>query len=148
MLDATGRTHPLQGARLLVLAVLQEAIGTFQRHADARDRRGRSVFREVEAWFASDETAGIFSFVSVCDALGIDPTFVRAGLQRWIHRHRAAFAAGTPWISASGNSAGERTDMRRSRPGLVPSLRPGAAPVRNHGWPVASGACRGSGGDD
>jgi hypothetical protein len=104
MLDATGQTLRLQGARRLLLAVLQEAIGTFQRHAAARDRQGRAAFTEVDAWFASEETEWVFSFVSICDALGIDGTYVRAGLQRWMDGHHAPLEAGWPpdLLSSSG----------------------------------------------
>ena len=93
MPDVTGQALRLQGARRLLLAVLQEAIGTFQRYAAARDRRGRAAFTEVDAWFASEETEWVFSFVSVCDALGIDGTYLRAGLRRWMDGHRARFDA-------------------------------------------------------
>jgi hypothetical protein len=89
MLDASGRTLPLQGAQRLLFAVLQEAIGTFQRYATASDRRGRATFRQADAWFASEETGRVFSYLSVCDALGIDAAYVRVGLRRWMDASRA-----------------------------------------------------------
>ena len=73
----------------LLLAVLEEAVGTYQRHAMATDRRSRAEFVEVEAWFASEGTAWLYSFVAICEAIGLDATYVRLGLQQWTDTHRA-----------------------------------------------------------
>lgn len=73
----------------LLLAVLEEAVGTFQREVVATDRQGRSVFDAVEAWFASEDTAWLFSFRGICDVLGLDATYVRSGLARWLEGQRA-----------------------------------------------------------
>jgi hypothetical protein len=64
----------------LLLAVLEEAVRTFQRYVLATGRRSRAMFTEVETWFASEDTAWLYSFVAICDALGIDATYVRSGL--------------------------------------------------------------------
>jgi len=145
-LTPPGRTVPLQGAQRLLLAVLQEAIGTFQRYATARDRPGRTAFRQAAAWFASDETGRVFSYLSVCDALGIDAAYVRAGLRRWM-THRAPFEAESPpdprpFREPAGSVA------RWPALGPVASPRPWAGPGREHGGPVPSRAYRGSGGKD
>jgi hypothetical protein len=72
----------------LLLAVLEEAIGTFQRYAVATDPRSRSIFIDVEAWFNSEETTWLYSFMGICDTLGIDATYVRSGLGRWLGTQR------------------------------------------------------------
>jgi hypothetical protein len=72
----------------LMLAVLEEAIGTLQRYVVATDRHGRAMFVDVEAWFASEDVAPLFSFIGICDALGIDATYVRSGLGRWLDTQR------------------------------------------------------------
>jgi hypothetical protein len=66
----------------LMLAVLEEAITTFQHHLDAESRRGQRLFREADEWFQSADTSWAFAFESVCDVLGLDPGYVRAGLAR------------------------------------------------------------------
>ena len=65
-----------------MLAVLEEAVTTFQRNVFESRGRGRRLFLEVAAWIAADDTASAFSFVSVCQALDLDPSYVRAGLRR------------------------------------------------------------------
>jgi hypothetical protein len=75
----------------LLLAVLEEAVGTYQRYASALrlDGRNRAVLADVEVWFASADSHGLYSFVAICDALGLDATYVRSGLRLWADSHRA-----------------------------------------------------------
>jgi hypothetical protein len=72
----------------LLLAVLEEAVGTYQRYVVATDRRSVAILADVEAWFASDDAAWLYAFVAICDALGIDATYVRSGLAAWADTHR------------------------------------------------------------
>jgi hypothetical protein len=74
----------------LLLAVLEEALGTFQRYVLPTGRRSRAIFADVEAWFASEDTAWLYSFIGICDALGIDATYLRSGLGRWLGTRRTA----------------------------------------------------------
>ena len=67
----------------LLLAVLEEAVVTFQRYATEQGRRGRRLFREAEEWMGSEEMCWPCSFRNICDALGLDPGYLRQGLRRW-----------------------------------------------------------------
>jgi hypothetical protein len=87
-IDILGRTPALRAEQRLLLAVLEEAVRTFQRYLDGEGRRSRRLLREVEAWFASDDPTFPFSFVPLCDALGLDPSYLRSGLRRWRASHR------------------------------------------------------------
>jgi len=69
--------------KLLLLAVLEEAIATFQRHVTDTGRRGRRLFREAEEWLLSEEREWPCSFRNICDALGLDESYLRGGLLRW-----------------------------------------------------------------
>ena len=71
----------------LMLAVLEDAVHTYQSGCDSRTVAGRRLFREAEEWFRSDETASPFSFVTICQVWGVDPDYVRVGLRRWRTRH-------------------------------------------------------------
>ena len=89
------------GEKRLMLAVLEEAVATFQRHIHDDSGRGGRLFREVEDWFHS--TDGIFwpfAFEEVCHTLEIDPEYLRRGLEVWkrtqvqsgeAHRYRFPF---------------------------------------------------------
>ena len=75
----------------LLLAVLEEAVATYQRYAFALrlDRRNKAVLADVKAWFASTESHELYSFVAICDVLGLEATYVRSGLGLWADSHRA-----------------------------------------------------------
>jgi hypothetical protein len=80
----------------LLLAVLEEAVGTYQRYVVEADRHSVAVFADVEAWFASDDSVWLYSFVAICDVVGLDPTYVRAGLGLWTDMQRTQPAETAP----------------------------------------------------
>jgi len=73
----------MQPERRLMLSVLRDALGIFRKDARAGDRSGRRRFAEAERWFASNEHEWPFSFVNICDELGLDAPGIRARLWRW-----------------------------------------------------------------
>jgi hypothetical protein len=54
----------------LMYAVLEDAFFCFQNHFETEQRFVRRA-REAEDWFFSDDSRWLFSFVSVCHALGL-----------------------------------------------------------------------------
>lgn len=68
-------------AKRLMVAVLERALGEYETYAARTDSRERRQFSEVEAWFASDDKGWPFSFVAICEELGLDAPSVRAGLR-------------------------------------------------------------------
>jgi hypothetical protein len=67
----------------LMLAVLEDAIVTFQKNAIDRGKIGRGLFQEVEQWLNDGSHEGLFSFETVCDTLAINPECLRNELIRW-----------------------------------------------------------------
>ena len=89
--------RPFGGARVqpekrLQVAVLADAILVFHRCAGAEGARPRRLFGEVQAWFASDDTDGPFTFMTICQSLQFDPDYIRRGLRQW-RAHLEATAA-------------------------------------------------------
>jgi hypothetical protein len=82
-LDTYRRKTHLEPEKRLMLSVLEDAIACFQKYVLARDGKGREMFREAEEWISAEENEWLFSFDSVCEALGFNPAYVRAGLVRW-----------------------------------------------------------------
>jgi len=66
----------------LMLAVLEEALVTFQAGLRSSDLRQRHHTWEVDRWIASTDGDPLFSFENICSSLSIDPGYVRAGLKR------------------------------------------------------------------
>ena len=108
----------IQPEKRLMLAVLEEALTTFQKHAAARTRVGQQLFAEVEEWTTSDDTEWPFSFLNICHALSLEPAYVRGGLRRWRDRLQAAPEAPSIVIrSPFRRTTGSRTratELRRS----------------------------------
>ena len=77
------RRFHLDPERVLMLAVLQDAVVCFQDHVSARCKRKQSLHREAEEWITHTDRSYLFSFENVCEALGFDPNYMREGLQRW-----------------------------------------------------------------
>jgi hypothetical protein len=77
------RTIPLERERRLVLAILEEAVRSYQHYAFSTTRRGRRLFGETCEWFDSQDNTWIFSFENICYALDLDPDHIREGLARW-----------------------------------------------------------------
>lgn len=91
--DRVGSDVAFQPEKRLMLAVLEEAIATFQRHVLSDNRRSQRLVEEVEQWASGAEADWPFSFENVCAALDLEPEYLRAGMERWkaaeLHRiHR------------------------------------------------------------
>jgi hypothetical protein len=71
------------GQRRLMIAVLEDAIECFQKYVEAKDVRGRQLGDEAEEWFLTDDPNWLFSFSNVCEALDLNPAFLREGLFAW-----------------------------------------------------------------
>ena len=69
--------------RRLRLAVLEDAVRYFQRYVDSTDPRERVLYEDAVDWFESPDRSEPFSFENVCDALHLDPDYIRQGLCRW-----------------------------------------------------------------
>ena len=79
-LDLPGRQAP-QGERLLMLAVLEDALDCYRRCHGSRDPATRLLFDETRAWVESRDRDTLFSFESICEALDIDPDYLRRRLR-------------------------------------------------------------------
>ena len=84
----------------LMMAILEDALRCFQNNAGATSGRRKRLFLEAEEWLCGTGGEGPFSFNMVCEALGIEPEFLRNELLRW--------RAGT---AERGDSASARTAL-------------------------------------
>jgi hypothetical protein len=76
-------TSGRQPERSLMLAVLLDAVECFQKHALSDNEYATRLFREAEDWILDNDREWLFSFINICDALTIDPHYLRKGLLRW-----------------------------------------------------------------
>lgn len=67
----------------LMLAVMEDAVATYQRYAIEPTRRNQKLFEDAEEWINSTDTSWPYSFENVCSALRFEPETVRRGLKAW-----------------------------------------------------------------
>lgn len=77
------RRFHLEPERVLMLAVLQDAVLCFQEHVAATCKRKQMLHRDAEEWISGTDRSYLFSFENICDALGYDAEYMRHGLARW-----------------------------------------------------------------
>jgi hypothetical protein len=75
----------------LMLAVLEDAIASFQRNFIQSRHTHDADDHDVESWLESNDMSWPFSFASICQALDMEPEYLRRGLRTW--RDRAASQA-------------------------------------------------------
>ena len=80
---ALGQKAEADGERRLMFAILEDAIGCFQKYLWATDHKKRQLHLDAESWFLEDDPSWLFSFVNICDVFEIQPVFLRQGLLAW-----------------------------------------------------------------
>jgi len=86
----TKRKDHLEPEKKLMLAVLEDAVWCFQHYLLAQEQREKSLFRDAEEWIMEEHADWLFSFQNVCEALDLNPKYVRKGLMRWRERELSA----------------------------------------------------------
>jgi len=66
----------------LMYAVLEDAFLCLQKTGELMPLVRRRA-QEAEKWFLSDDSRWIFSFLPICDVLGLDPEYMRKKLKHW-----------------------------------------------------------------
>ena len=70
----------------LMLAVLENALDSYQKYVFSRDGQGRQLFEEALEWLDSPNNDWLFSFRNICETLDINPDYLRQGLKDWRRR--------------------------------------------------------------
>jgi hypothetical protein len=78
----------LEPEKKLMFAILEDAISCYQNNLTAHTVRGKRFFEETKSWIVAVGNDWIFSFENVCEALGLNPQYVRQGLLRWAEKYR------------------------------------------------------------
>ena len=77
------RNGPVAAEKELMVAVLTDAIECFWKYALTREGVGPRLFREAQSWLFTDDEVQPFSFVNICEALRLDPSYIRRGIREW-----------------------------------------------------------------
>jgi hypothetical protein len=119
--------HRLTGEQRLMLALLADAINVYQQGVLSRNTRKRLLFIDAERWImAGTKSRHAFSFDTVCDALGINPSLLRRRMLAWKHelRRNVEPRAATPHLRLKITPRNKHLSQRRRRrtPVAVPAF--------------------------
>ena len=81
--DTLKRSVHLEPEKRLMLAVLDDALKSFQNNAGGADNKSRRLFIETEEWFWEKDDEQIFAFEHICSVLGLGPDYIRRKLVQW-----------------------------------------------------------------
>ena len=97
------KTH-FEPEKRLLLALLEDAVNSYRDNLFSRNRKKKKLFMETEQWILAADSDWIFSFDSACEALGLNPEYVRQGLLRWKERNQMPprYAAAAEWSKLAG----------------------------------------------
>ncbi len=85
-LETIRRENHLDPEKMLMLAVLEDGVICFQKNISTRDEKGKRSLSEAEEWVLMEQNSDwLFSFDNICETLGLNPGYIREGLQRWRH---------------------------------------------------------------
>ena len=78
-----GSAGELAPEKKLMLAVLEDAVRSFQTCHMARSGQRKYEFEKAQRWIFGFGGDWVFSFESICWTLDLDPQYIRSGLARW-----------------------------------------------------------------
>jgi len=97
-------SHIPDPERRLMVAILEDAVSCLSKDLRHCPRQQRKSFEEARSWInANDADSWAFSFTNVCETLGIEPGYLRRGLNRW--------------TALSGNRSAEKPRLKKYRSG-------------------------------
>ena len=79
--NLSGRAQ-LEPEKELLLAVLQDGIQCFRDNLHARSEEKTALCQEARAWIFGNDSGWLFSFLSICDLLDMDPEYIRQALRQ------------------------------------------------------------------
>jgi transposase-like protein len=103
-----------KGERRLMAAVLMDAIHCFQTYLFSSRPGGRHLFKEAEQWIKQTDPSYVFSFFRICEALGLDPDYLREGLRQW-QNTQAARRTQYPALPSRAQKTGESFPASEAR---------------------------------
>ena len=78
--DIWHRTRAISPERALALAVLQEAVVDLEKYRFAKRRRQQRMFWEAYEWIVSNDRRWPFSYINLCELIGMDADSARKRL--------------------------------------------------------------------
>jgi hypothetical protein len=87
--DTLRRKTVLEPEKKLMLAILKDAVSTFQTYLFAANVKSTRRFEQAKDWIVATDGDWVFSFGNICEHLGLNPAYVRNGLLHWMENQLA-----------------------------------------------------------
>jgi hypothetical protein len=87
--DTLRRKTVLEPEKRLMLAILKDAVSTFQADLFAANVKSSRRYEQAKDWITETDGDWVFSFENICEHLGLNPAYVRNGLLRWMENKLA-----------------------------------------------------------
>lgn len=84
-----GMRRKKSSSERLALAVVSQAVNDIALYHNTRYAWSRRVYRDAWRWIFSDDRVNTFSFINLCEALGLSPGNIRTGVNAIIRRQEA-----------------------------------------------------------
>ncbi len=114
-LATTKRKLLSQPEKKLMLAILEDAVVSFQKFLFAQKGKRKNLFRDAEEWLFQENGHWVFSFESICDALGLNPSYLRKGLKEWMGKQLAQDNRAKVYPLRSKEELGRSMDSSRAK---------------------------------
>jgi hypothetical protein len=83
-LDIFKSKPPLDPEKTLMLAVLEDAVTCIRKYRSSSLGKGKRLFHDARDWIFADEEDWPFSFINVCETLGLNPGYLRSAFNHII----------------------------------------------------------------
>lgn len=77
---SSGHGGPVRAERELMLAVLSDAIECYWKYRKSRAASGIRLYQDAKKWIFAGNDKEPFSFIAICEALQLDPSYIRRGI--------------------------------------------------------------------
>ena len=94
-------TGDLQPEKKLMFAILLDAVECFQEYGEQDP-----FFKDAAEWIFEDDRDWPLSFINICEAVDMDPKYLRKGLLHW--RQSAIPKANTLWSATALNKGSDK----------------------------------------
>ena len=107
------------GEQRLMAAVLEDAIAVYFKPIPPGTARLRPKLQqeqgEADQWLRSNDCGSVFSFLRICEALNLDPQYLRRGLRR-LHDQAVTGGSHSPtWMHIRAHTRGRGSQLRVER---------------------------------
>jgi hypothetical protein len=72
-----------QAEKRLMFAVLLDAVECYKKFAPRRRNRPDRLYKDAREWIFENDRKWPFSFINVCEAVGLSPQYLRQNLEQW-----------------------------------------------------------------